>query len=143
MLCVYLILVKTVFAEIENFSTFGSESLENFRSGSKSSDRSGPSEHQTRLKIDEKKLEQLQLCQATLEQIIDPSEEDFQKTFYKVCFRKSWKNHLLYLNKVITIPKLPNLGATYPTQFGYLPNSRCELCTVKPDIVRELSLYSA
>ena len=149
MLSVYLILVNTVFAEIENFSTFGSESLENFRSGSKSSDRSGPSEHQTRLKIDEKKLEQLQLCQATLEQIIDPSEEDFQKTFYKVCFRKSWKNHLLYLNKVITIPKLPNLvglrnlGATYPTQFGYLPNSRCKLCTVKPDIVRELSLYSA
>ena len=103
----YLILVKTVFAEIENSSTFESmsESIENFRSGPKSADRSG---HPTRLKIDQKKLEQLQLCQATLEQIIDPSDEEFQNTFYKVCFRKSWKNHLLYLNKVNTIPKLPN-----------------------------------
>ena len=95
MLSIYLILVKlavkSVLAEIENASTFASDTkLDQFKTGS------GPK----KLRIDQKKLEQLQLCQATLEQIIDPSDKEFQNTFYKVCFRKSWKNHMLYLNKV-------------------------------------------
>ena len=98
MLSIYLILVKftvkTVLADIENSSSFGSETNPNRVSTQKGSGRKS-------LKIDQKKLEQLQLCQATLEQIIDPSDEEFQNHFDKICFRKSWKNHLLYLNKVI------------------------------------------
>ena len=95
MLSIYLILVKlavkSVLAEIENASTFASDTKMD-------QNKTGPK----KLRIDQKKLEQLQLCQATLEQIIDPSDKEFQKTFYKVCFRKSWKNHMLYLNKVRT-----------------------------------------
>ena len=98
MLSIYLILVKlavkSVLAEIENASTFASDTkLDHAKTGPQGL---GPK----KLRIDQKKLEQLQLCQAMLEQIIDPSDEEFQNNFYKVCFRKSWKNHLLYLNKV-------------------------------------------
>ena len=97
MLSIYLILtkiaVKSVLAEIENASTFGSGQI-------KTDDQTKPGLGPKKLRIDQKKLEQLHLCQATLEQIMDPSDEEFQKTFDKVCFRKSWKNHMLYLNKV-------------------------------------------
>ena len=97
MLSIYLILtkiaVKSVLAEIENASTFGSGQI-------KTDDQTKPGLGSKKLRIDQKKLEQLHLCQATLEQIMDPSDEEFQKTFDKVCFRKSWKNHMLYLNKV-------------------------------------------
>lgn len=97
MLSIYLILtkiaVKSVLAEIENASTFGSGQI-------KTNDQTKPGLGPKKLRIDQKKLEQLHLCQATLEQIMDPSDEEFQKTFDKVCFRKSWKNHMLYLNKV-------------------------------------------
>ena len=86
MLSVYLILVKLAVKSVLAIDT----KLDQTKTGL------GPK----KLRIDQKKLEQLQLCQATLEQIIDPSDEEFQKNFYKVCFRKSWKNHLLYLNKV-------------------------------------------
>ena len=97
MLSIYLILakiaVKSVLTEIENASTLGSEQI-------KTDDQTKPGLGPKKLRIDQKKLEQLHLCQATLEQIMDPSDEEFQKTFDKVCFRKSWKNHMLYLNKV-------------------------------------------
>ena len=86
MLSVYLILVKLAVKSVLAIDT----KLDQTKTGL------GPK----KLRIDQKKLEQLQLCQVTLEQIIDPSDEEFQKNFYKVCFRKSWKNHMLYLNKV-------------------------------------------
>ena len=92
MLSVYLILVKLAVKSVLAFDT----KLDHTEAGL------APK----KLRIEQKKLEQLQLCQATLEQIIDPSNEEFQKNFYKVCFRKSWKNHMLYLHKVRIKPYL-------------------------------------